>query len=153
MTQVHTISSCLKSDPTLSKISVAEPENKAKPATLGHILVVEDSPVVKAALSHMLKLLGYTVLAVDSGKKVLAQKLESFDLVLLDIELPDMSGIEVSLALRQNYKTIPIIAHTSCPLEPIELACLAAGINAVYSKLTSMTKLDAVLAAWLDRKQ
>ncbi|HIK14932.1 MAG TPA: PleD family two-component system response regulator [Leptolyngbyaceae cyanobacterium M33_DOE_097] len=78
----------------------------------GNILLVDDTPANLDLLTRMLTRKGYTVQAVNSGKKALALvELAPPDLVLLDISMPDMDGYEVCQHLKANPKTreIPVI--------------------------------------------
>ncbi len=82
----------------------------------GRILAVDDSPVVRVLVTASLEALGYVVEAVDSGFAALeASKLESFDAVVLDVDMPGMDGLAVGRALRSDPKTSAsmIAMHTS----------------------------------------
>jgi CheY-like chemotaxis protein len=82
----------------------------------GRILAVDDSPVVRVLVTASLEALGYVVEAVDSGFAALeATKLEAFDAVVLDVDMPGMDGLAVGRALRSDPKTraSKIAMHTS----------------------------------------
>ena len=82
----------------------------------GRILAVDDSPVVRVLVTASLEALGYEVEAVDSGFAALeASKLESFDAVVLDVDMPGMDGLAVGRALRSDPRTCSskIAMHTS----------------------------------------
>lgn len=79
-------------------------------------MAVDDSPVMRVIVTASLESLGYSVEAVDSGYAALeAFKLENFDAVILDVDMPGMDGLAVGRALRDDSNTcIPMIAmHTS----------------------------------------
>ncbi len=100
-----------------AKLSVMHPKPDA-PDTLprGRILAVDDSPVVRVLITASLEALGYVVEAVDSGFAALeASKLEPFDAVVLDVDMPGMDGLAVGRALRSDPKTSAsmIAMHTS----------------------------------------
>ena len=82
----------------------------------GRVLAVDDSPVMRVLVTASLEALGYSVEAVDNGYAALqALELESFDAIILDVDMPGMDGIEVGRALRENPKTrrAMIVMHTS----------------------------------------
>src|SRR5512143_3600187 len=85
--------------------------------TSGHvprILVVDDDPGVARALSDLLSLHGYSVLRADSGEEAIAAlEAARCDLVLLDIGLPGMSGVEACARMRQRHgPSLPIVMLT-----------------------------------------
>ena len=88
----------------------------AEPHARGRVLTVDDSPVMRILLTASLEALGYSVEAVDSGYAALeASRLESFDAVILDVDMPGMDGLAVGRALRGDPKTCSsmIAMHTS----------------------------------------
>jgi CheY-like chemotaxis protein len=100
------------------------------------ILLVEDEPVIQVVHTHYLTEMGFTVECAENGTKAL----KLFDkcnyaLVLLDIGLPDINGIEVCRRMRANKKNIriPIIAITA-ESPAITTECLSAGMNDVAFK-------------------
>jgi CheY-like chemotaxis protein len=85
-------------------------------ALRGRVLAVDDSPVMRVLVTASLEALGYSVEAVDSGYAALeASRLESFDAVILDVEMPDLDGLAVGRALRDDPRTSSsmIAMHTS----------------------------------------
>jgi CheY-like chemotaxis protein len=88
----------------------------AEPHARGRVLAVDDSPVMRVLVTASLEALGYSVEAVDSGYAALeASRLESFDAVILDVDMPGMDGLAVGRALRGDPKTCSsmIAMHTS----------------------------------------
>ena len=80
------------------------------------ILVVEDSEVVQSAATMVLRQARYQVMAASNGREgLLAAQRESFDLVLSDLMMPEMDGIEMTSALRglPGYANTPIIILTT----------------------------------------
>ena len=89
-----------------------------KPSSRLKILVVDDEAEARLGLSHALKANGYEVVELASGKQVLSTAREEWPaLIVLDIVLPDISGIEVFDQLRADpiTKVIPILLLTAKP--------------------------------------
>ncbi len=117
-------------------------ELSAPPVILaqGLVLVVEDNEFNRRLLKDNLTSWGQEVLLAEDGWQAL-QLLEQqrFDLVLLDIRMPGIDGIEVATRVRQQElerleKPVPIIAITADVNDATRKACLSAGINAVLAK-------------------
>lgn len=82
----------------------------------GRVLAVDDSLEMRVLVTASLEALGYSVEAVDSGYAALeATRLESFDAVILDVDMPGMDGLAVGRALRGDPRTSSsmIAMHTS----------------------------------------
>lgn len=78
------------------------------------LLVVEDEPFLRHRYHQELKEKGYEVTSVSTGKGALEKlRTSSFDLVVLDIRLPGMNGLEVLERLRREGRNIPVILNTS----------------------------------------
>ena len=93
------------------------------------ILIVEDQPDSREILRKVIEHLGYEVIEARSGEEGIEGALaENPDLIIMDIRLPGMSGIEATIALKQRSNTsrIPIIAHSGWKEEKDE--ALAAGM-------------------------
>jgi CheY-like chemotaxis protein len=89
-------------------VEVADPFKPAR------ILVVEDTEPVRALISLMLRRRGYEVIAVDNGPAALFQAQDDFDVVIMDVGLPGLNGLEVCRRLRAAPATasLPIILLT-----------------------------------------
>jgi CheY-like chemotaxis protein len=106
-----------------------------------HILLAEDNPVNQRVALRLLEKRGHVVNLVANGKHaVAAWEAESFDLVLMDIQMPEMDGFEATKAIRErelrsaNGNHIPIVAMTAHALKGDQERCLAAGMDAYVSK-------------------
>ena len=74
------------------------------------ILVVDDNDMVRSVAQQMLVALGYEAAVVDSGERALEEFSESnFDLILLDLDMPEMSGPELLRQLNEENVTIPVV--------------------------------------------
>ena len=99
------------------------------------VLAVDDSAIVVALLKAQLEMGGFDVTTAASGRQALdAVQRESFDAVILDVEMPEMDGIEVARAFRSDPKTshLRIAMHTSLP--EAEVRAVFAGYDAFLPK-------------------
>ena len=120
----------------------------------GHILVIEDTIINQLVLKAMLGDVGCTVDVADNGKAALRLfKKKAYDIILTDLSLPDMNGLEIIAAMRADKKnknrTKPIIAVTAHVLEEDRQNCLKAGANEVLTKPIMMPKLKSILYQWI----
>ncbi len=107
------------------------------PRTLPYILLVEDNETNITTFSDYLQVRGYEVQIARTGHEVLERLAESTpDLVLLDIQMPGMDGLEVMQQVRANeqWRDLPIIALTALAMSGDRERCLAAGANEYLSK-------------------
>ena len=101
------------------------------------ILIVEGHPDLRRLLILSLRHVGYKILEADTGGSGIALTLsENPDLVLVDISLPDVSGLEVAKKIKQNPKTaqIPLIALSGSSEREIACKALEAGMTAYLMK-------------------
>jgi len=114
------------------------------------ILLVEDNPVNRRLAQHVLEKEGYRVVAADNGAAAL-KTLEDkhFDLILMDVQMPRMDGIETTIAIRSR-ETItgeytPIVALTAHAMAGDRERCLKAGMDAYLIKpIQPATLLEAI---------
>ncbi len=115
------------------------------------ILVAEDNTVNQKVISLHLKHLGLTSVMVANGREAInVLATQSFDLVLMDCQMPEMDGLEATRAIRQRetaagLRRVPIIALTAGVAEMDQQACLAAGMDAFMSKPVRCETLSALL--------
>lgn len=104
------------------------------------ILIVEDNYLTRCVIEQMLSALGCSADFAEDGKTALALYHSNYAFILMDIDLPDFTGIEVAKTIRkiekkQQYPHIPIIAITSHSDEiECQESCIKAGMNACSSK-------------------
>lgn len=117
------------------------------------ILVVEDNEIVKQITKESLELLGYDVAVVSTGQKALDVYRKQFDLILMDLGLPDIMGIEVTKQLRKRNPgdVTPIIACTTSGVD-IKQKCLDAGMNGFIEKPFSIDQLGLYLKKFLPKR-
>jgi len=115
-----------------------------------HILLVEDNPVNRRLAQHVLEKEGYAVAIADNGAAALKTlERERFDLVLMDVQMPRMDGIETTTAIRNREKStggyIPIVALTAHAMVGDRERCLKAGMDGYLIKpIQPATLLEAI---------
>jgi PAS domain S-box-containing protein len=114
------------------------------------VLVVEDNPVNLKLITMMLLKYGCAVDMCGDGQEALSKvKDKRFDLILMDLQMPVMGGVEATRIIRRELnKDIPIIALTAAAMKEDEEQALAAGMNDYLTKPIEVAKLKAVLLKW-----
>jgi pilus assembly protein CpaE len=118
------------------------------------ILVVDDEPNVLRMVGYALHAEGFEVVVAQNGAEALSKvQTEAPDLVLLDVMLPDMSGVEVCEQLRKRKETIdlPIIILSALAQVPDKVRCLEAGADEYVTKPITPEELIARIKALLGR--
>ncbi|HEX4585584.1 MAG TPA: response regulator [Burkholderiaceae bacterium] len=129
-----------------------------KPAPLprfaGRVLLVEDNPVNQAVAERMLQRVGLEVALATDGRAAVAAALDdAYDLVLMDVQMPVMDGLDATRAIRARQASegahTPIVALTANAMQEERELCLAAGMDDFLPKPFSSPQLHQVLARWL----
>jgi signal transduction histidine kinase/CheY-like chemotaxis protein/HPt (histidine-containing phosphotransfer) domain-containing protein len=116
-----------------------------------HILLVEDNPINREVAFELLRASGFQVDIAENG----AQGVElafrhRYDLILMDMQMPVMDGLEATRVIRGHRGgDVPIIAMTANAFNDDRQACLAAGMNDHIAKPVDLPKFYAVLQQWL----
>jgi CheY-like chemotaxis protein len=114
------------------------------------VLLVEDNPINQLVSKGMLSRLGHSVELAENGKLGLTAALAGdFDVVLMDIHMPEMDGLEATRRLRLESHPrarVPVLALTASAMHDEQSECLAAGMNGVLSKPLTLEMLRAGLA-------
>jgi len=116
------------------------------------ILLVEDNSTNQEITKDVLEKAGYYVDISDNGLDALVRvKSISYDLILMDTQMPEMDGIECSREIRKvpGYSEVPIIALTANAYERNRLSCLAAGMNDFIAKPVKVATLHDKIKHWL----
>lgn len=128
-------------------------DNKTKNSQRAiNVLVVEDDLTSQKVMKHMLTDLGYTnIKIVGTGQLAInAITITKFDLIIVDISLPDMDGFNISKEIRKSAdnNNIAIIAITAFNREEVEAKCYSSGINDIITKPIFIDELKSVLDTW-----
>jgi CheY-like chemotaxis protein/HPt (histidine-containing phosphotransfer) domain-containing protein len=115
------------------------------------ILLAEDGVVNQQVAVGLLKLRGHSVTVANNGHETLdALDRESFDVVLMDVQMPELDGLETTMAIREREKgtgrRMPIVAVTAHAMKGDRELCLQAGMDAYIAKPIHSATLDEVLA-------
>jgi signal transduction histidine kinase/AmiR/NasT family two-component response regulator len=116
----------------------------------GQVLIAEDTPVLQLLVRRMLEAVGIEVALADNGREAMEQALATpFDLVLMDMQMPEMDGIEATRLIRSVGNETPIVALTANVMPQHREQFEAAGCNGFLSKPIDHEKLTAVLRQYL----
>jgi PAS domain S-box-containing protein len=123
------------------------------PGRGARILIAEDDSTNREVILAQLKKLGYEATAAVNGvEAVAAMERESFDLVLMDCQMPLMDGYEATHRIRHSaHAQIPIVALTASAMLSDKEQCLSEGMDDYLSKPVELSLLAAVLAKWIPR--
>jgi two-component system, OmpR family, aerobic respiration control sensor histidine kinase ArcB len=116
-----------------------------------NILLVEDELLLQIINRNMLESMGFSVDIASSGKEALRLSRKKYDLILMDIGLPDISGIDVTAKIRhrefikKNKKPVPIVAFTSYTQKEMHIKCLSSGMNNILIKPTTKVKIRKLI--------
>ena len=103
------------------------------------ILIAEDNPVNQQLALHLLERRGHSAVVAENGREALsAMDKHKFDLILMDVQMPEMGGLEATRAIRESEKAtgqhVPIIAMTAHAMQGDRERCLNSGMDGYLSK-------------------
>ncbi|MDN3557795.1 ATP-binding protein [Halomonas maura] len=143
--------------PTSELAPWAHGEGPAQPLSGARLLVVEDNPVNQQVAQAMLAKLGCRVSLASSGSEALAAaNRECFELIFMDVQMPDMDGLEVTRRLRAQggwLAEVPVVAMTAGGPGGDQARCLASGMNGYLVKPLMQDALRNVLQRHLRQRQ
>ncbi len=117
-----------------------------------HVLLAEDSPVNQRVAMAMLEKGGHRVTVASNGRQAIAMfTKQPFDLVLMDVQMPEMDGLEATHAIREYEQTagghVPIVALTAHAMKGDRDRCLSSGMDAYVTKPIRSKELLRVIAS------
>jgi signal transduction histidine kinase/DNA-binding response OmpR family regulator len=136
-----------------SAIPVAPAAPSLKPKGL-HILLAEDNRTNQTVAKRMLAKMGHSLVIANNGKEALLRLATAhFDLVLMDIQMPEMDGLTAAMKIREGEGLtrthLPIIAMTAHAMTGDREHCLASGMDGYVSKPISRRELEEAIAGVL----
>jgi CheY-like chemotaxis protein len=133
---------------TRASVTAKSRELVQQPAGL-HVLVAEDNVVNQMVMQRLLTKRQHKVTIASSGRAALqAVESQQFDLILMDVQMPELDGLEATREIRRREPTgtrTPIVALTAHALTGDRERCLDAGMDGYMTKPVNPTELDEVL--------
>ena len=121
------------------------------------ILLAEDTPFNLKMAKTLITKAGYQVEVAQNGKEavdIYTKAPEEYDLIFMDVQMPEMDGIEATKKIREDgFHKIPIIAMTAHTDESIKEKCLEAGMNDFISKPIRKEIVSEVVEKWVSDKE
>ena len=132
---------------TFTTVLPREPTSRSRAF---RILLAEDNRVNQAVASRLLAKLGHTPVVANNGREAIdLLEQERFDLVLMDIQMPEMDGILATKSIREREKSthrhIPIIAMTAHAMKGDRTRCLAAGMDGYVTKPINLEEVAVAI--------
>ncbi|MEA3277347.1 MAG: response regulator [Pseudomonadota bacterium] len=148
--------------PTLQSAKPRREELVGEPPSLpplhGHVLLVEDNPVNQKVARTMLTRIGLDVALANNGKEAVdAVQKRRFDVVLMDVQMPELDGFQATGQIRQleaakQGHRLPIVAMTANAMKGDKERCIDAGMDDYLSKPVKQDAVRGALAKWLPEK-
>ena len=130
--------------------------DQSQPSMSRTVLIVEDNALNLKLLQDILEYHGYTVFTTQLGESALelARQYRP-DLILMDIQLPDISGMEATQRLKADEQTctIPVVAVTAFAMSGDEARILASGCDAYVAKPVNVIELLKLVENWTTRSR
>jgi PAS domain S-box-containing protein len=120
------------------------------------VLLAEDNPINQRLMTKMLEKMGHRVTLVENGKAVVERvERDDFDLVLMDVQMPELDGLGATRQIRQREqaggKHVPIVALTAHAMKGDRERCLEAGMDGYLAKPVRWSELRAVIGEVIGR--
>jgi len=119
------------------------------------ILLVEDNPVNQKVAQGLLHRRRHEVTVAENGQQALELlERESFDLILMDVQMPEMDGFEATRRIRSDprWRDLPVIAMTAHAMQGDREKCIEAGMNDYLSKPIESARLEEIIRRWAGRR-
>jgi CheY-like chemotaxis protein len=135
---------------TEAPLRIAEPVGASSAIRSGpHVLVVEDNQVNRLVAERLLQRLGCTVdLAVNGVEALSKSQANRYDLILMDVHMPEMNGLEATARIRTTQSAdnrCPIVAMTASAMSIDRERCLSAGMDDFFVKPVQLEDLHVLL--------
>jgi CheY-like chemotaxis protein len=133
--------------------SQREPELPENAKLSGHVLVAEDSPTNQKLIKLLLERMGLEVTVAENGKEAVEKaSAQKFDLILMDMQMPNINGYEATRILRSKSIQTAIVAVTAHVMTGDEQRCLNAGCNDYVPKPIDRRRLWEVVLKYLSER-
>ncbi len=125
-----------------------------RPEKVLNVLVAEDTLFNQKYMSRLLESQGHRFVVANTGEKALEKyKEEIFDIILMDVQMPEMNGLDATLAIRKleqekGLQHTPIVAMTALAMKGDQEKCLGAGMDSYLTKPVSIDSLITTLATF-----
>ena len=131
-------------------LAVIETNRPAQPKGL-HILLAEDNRINQTVATRMLEKMGHSLVVAENGSEALSLlATQAFDLVLMDIQMPEMDGLTATVKIREGERLtglhLPIVAMTAHAMKGDRERCLDVGMDEYVSKPISIRQLEEAIA-------
>jgi signal transduction histidine kinase/DNA-binding response OmpR family regulator len=141
----------------MSMITGYSLQDERDPVRALHILLAEDNHVNQKLAMRLLEKRGHHVVLANNGKEALAALAHhSFDVVLMDVQMPEMDGVAATKAIREQEKLtghhLPVIAMTALVMKGDRERCMEAGMDGYVSKPIDVKALDEILDQCVERR-
>jgi CheY-like chemotaxis protein len=136
--------------PAAAELTVPAQPLAAAPKRRLSLLLAEDNPVNQKLALQIFGKRGHSVTVANNGREAVASASRGgYDLILMDVSMPEMDGFEATALIREEQRrsgvTVPIVAMTACAMSGDRGRCLAAGMDAYIEKPVDRVKLLSVI--------
>jgi two-component system sensor histidine kinase/response regulator len=139
-------------DETLRASNSGSLRDRLKRIEGANILLVEDNEINQEVATELLEDSGFIVDLAENGRIAVEKvRTNNYDIVLMDVQMPEMDGIEATVAIRKDshYQNLPIVAMTASVLQGDRDKCIEAGMNDYVAKPIEPDKLWEALLKWI----
>ena len=117
-----------------------------------HILLVEDEDIYQEIIERYINTMGLHITIVDNGRKCVKETQEcSYDIILMDIEMPEKNGFETTREIRNRGIDTPIIAVTSYTWREDKINSINSGMNDFLPKPFNIRKFEKMIYQWIEK--